>query len=189
VDVHPGEIGRCANAFLLNTDSQGHPQELRPDGLVKRMMTEYLDFKKKVITEAKSYTGRQVLSYIKKIHPRGEFTIDSTVTNHPVWLLTRVPLSSLHVPDPKSGIDVDDPYNRVQMIDMYHVGDITPQEIESKPIVVDADGYIIDGNHRALAAKLSGMTTIAAYIPDEEAEQDQESYAQHVARIRQQNKI
>jgi len=189
VDVHPGEIGRCANAFLLNTDSQGHPQELRPDGLVKRMMAEYLDFKKKVITEAKSYTGRQVLSYIKKIHPRGEFTIDSTVTNHPVWLLTRVPLSSLHVPDPKSGVDIDDPYNRVQMIDMQHVADITPQEIESKPIVVDTDGYIIDGNHRALAAKLSGMTSIAAYIPDEEAEQDQESYAQHLTRIRQQNKI
>jgi hypothetical protein len=45
VDVHPGAIGRCANAFLLNTDGQGHPQELRPDGLVKRMMTEYLAFK------------------------------------------------------------------------------------------------------------------------------------------------
>ena len=44
-DVKPGEIGRCANAFLLNTDAQGHPQELRPDGMVKRMMHEYLEFK------------------------------------------------------------------------------------------------------------------------------------------------
>lgn len=45
VDIHPGAIGKAANAFLLNTDAQGHPQELRPDGLVKRMMNEYLEFK------------------------------------------------------------------------------------------------------------------------------------------------
>jgi len=30
---------------LLNTDSQGHPQELRADGVVQRMMKEYLEFK------------------------------------------------------------------------------------------------------------------------------------------------
>jgi hypothetical protein len=47
VDVHPGAIGKAANAFLLNTDAQGHPQELRPDGIVKRMMNEYLEFKQK----------------------------------------------------------------------------------------------------------------------------------------------
>lgn len=45
-DVRPGALGKAANAFLLNTDSQGHPQELRPDGLVNRMMAEYLEFKK-----------------------------------------------------------------------------------------------------------------------------------------------
>ena len=46
VDVRPGALGKAANSFLLNTDSQGHPQELRPDGLVNRMMNEYLEFKK-----------------------------------------------------------------------------------------------------------------------------------------------
>lgn len=46
VDVKPGAIGRAANAFLLNTDSQGHPQELRPDGKVKRMMEELNLFKR-----------------------------------------------------------------------------------------------------------------------------------------------
>ena len=46
-DVRPGAIGRAANAFLLDTDAQGHPQELRPDGLVHRMMAEYHQFKKK----------------------------------------------------------------------------------------------------------------------------------------------
>lgn len=44
-DIRPGALGKAANAFLLNTDSQGHPQELRPDGLVNRMMVEYLEFK------------------------------------------------------------------------------------------------------------------------------------------------
>ena len=44
-DVRPGAIGRAANAFMLNTDSQGHPQELRPDGLVKRLAEQLAAFK------------------------------------------------------------------------------------------------------------------------------------------------
>ena len=51
------------------------------------------------------------------------------------------------------------------MIDMYHVDDITRHDIERKPIVVDSDGHIIDGNHRALAARLSGLKDIPAYVP------------------------
>ena len=47
VDVRPGALGKAANSFLLNTDSQGHPQELRPDGLVQRMTEELALFKKK----------------------------------------------------------------------------------------------------------------------------------------------
>ena len=50
-DVRPGAIGRAANAFLLNTDAQGHPQELRPDGLVRRLK-EQLSVFKSTITEA-----------------------------------------------------------------------------------------------------------------------------------------
>ena len=46
-DVRPGALGKAANALLLNTDGQGHPQELRPDGLVERMMEELAYFKKK----------------------------------------------------------------------------------------------------------------------------------------------
>jgi hypothetical protein len=45
VDIKPGAIGKNANKLLLNTDSQGHPQELRPDGMVNRMMNEWQDFK------------------------------------------------------------------------------------------------------------------------------------------------
>jgi Putative amidoligase enzyme len=39
-DVRPGEVGRCANAFLLNTDSQGHPQVANPSGKVERQLAE-----------------------------------------------------------------------------------------------------------------------------------------------------
>jgi hypothetical protein len=45
VDIRPGAVGKNANKLLLNTDSQGHPQELRPDGVVKRMMEELELFK------------------------------------------------------------------------------------------------------------------------------------------------
>jgi pyrimidine deaminase RibD-like protein len=51
VDVRPGALGKAANSFLLNTDSQGHPQELRPDGLVNRMTEELALFKKKQTTK------------------------------------------------------------------------------------------------------------------------------------------
>ena len=111
----------------------------------------------------KEATGEDVLRYVKSIHH--DFHIDDTILAHPKWKLTRVPLTRLHIPDPESGEDLDDPYNRVQMIDMYHVDDITRHDIERKPIVVDTDGHIIDGNHRALAARLGGMTDIPAWIP------------------------
>ena len=45
VDVRPGALGKAANSFLLNTDSQGHPQELRTDGLVERMAEDLANFK------------------------------------------------------------------------------------------------------------------------------------------------
>ena len=123
-------------------------------------------------------TSKQILSYIKKIHPRGEFTIDQSVTDHPEWGLTNVPLSSLH-------IESDDvsPYGQINWIDYDHVDNITVQDIKAKPIVVDANGWIIDGNHRAVAARDMGMTHIPAYVPVEQEDDDQETYAQHMARV------
>lgn len=107
--------------------------------------------------------AEDVLAYVTSIHH--DFRLPKTILAHPKWRMTRVPLNKLHVPDPESGEDLDDPYNRIQMIDMYHVDDITRQDIEHRPIVVDTDGHIIDGNHRALAARLRGMFDIPAYIP------------------------
>jgi hypothetical protein len=114
-------------------------------------------------TELQTIPAEDVLAYVKSIHDG--FNIPDTIMVHPHWRKTRVPLNKIHVPDPESGEDLDDPYNRVQMIDMYHVNDISRRDIERKPIVVDTDGHIIDGNHRALAARLGGMFDIPAYIP------------------------
>jgi hypothetical protein len=50
-DVRPGATGRAANAFLLNTDAQGHPQQLRADGMVERMIEELELYKKQTIKE------------------------------------------------------------------------------------------------------------------------------------------
>lgn len=106
--------------------------------------------------------AEDVLSYVTSIH--NDFGIPDTILAHPKWRRTRVPLNKLHIPD-EEGEDLEDPYNRVQWIDMDHVGDITARDIESRPIVVDTNGHIIDGNHRAIAAKLGGKFDIPAYVP------------------------
>jgi len=116
------------------------------------------------VKELKTVPAEDVLAYVKGIHPSGEFKIDYTITDHPHWRKTRVPLSRLHIPN-EAGEFTQDPYNRVQMIDMDHVNDITRPDIERRPIVIDTDGHIIDGNHRALAAKQGGMFDIPAYVP------------------------
>ena len=113
--------------------------------------------------ELRTIPAEDVLAYVKSIHH--DFHLPDTILTHPRWHKTRVPLNRLHVPDPESGEDLDDPYNRVQNIDMDHVADIHRNDIEQRPVVVDTDGHIIDGNHRAVAARLGGLFDIPAYIP------------------------
>ena len=115
--------------------------------------------------ELRTIPAEDVLVYVRSIHH--DFHLPDTILTHPRWRKTRVPLNKLHVPDPESGEDIDDPYNRVQNIDMDHVANIDRNDIERRPIVVDTDGHIIDGNHRALAARLGGLFDIPAYIPTE----------------------
>ena len=113
--------------------------------------------------ELSTIPAEDVLVYVQSIHHN--FYLPDIILAHPRWRKTRVPLNRLHIPDPESGEDPEDPYNRVQMIDMDHVADIDRRNIERRPIVVDADGHIIDGNHRAIAARLGGLFDIPAYIP------------------------
>jgi hypothetical protein len=104
------------------------------------------------LTELKSVPAEKILSYIKSIQGDGHFYMDHLVTRHPLWRLTRIPLSKLKInPDPET----ENPLG----------SNINVQDIDHKPIVVDSSGWIIDGNHRATAAQQQGLSSIPAYIP------------------------
>ena len=127
----------------------------------------YSVFKDNELTE--NLSNSQVLRYVKKIHPDWSGSVDHSIMNHEEWELINYPVSKLQIADPESEDGyIEDPYNRILDVDMAHVQSIKQHDIKNKPIVVDTDGYIIDGNHRAMAAKLSGMTHIPAYVPYEE---------------------
>lgn len=128
------------------------------------------------IKEAKQATAKQVLSYINKTHHEpfrpGE-DMYAAVMAHPRWELQRVPLLNLNIPDQEYD-DVDyydnppesDPYNRVMTVDPAHAGEISQHLVDRYPIVIDSDRYIIDGNHRAWAAKyLLNRDYIQAWVP------------------------
>jgi hypothetical protein len=51
-------------------------------------------------------------------------------------------------------------------VDAGHAGEVSQHIIDKRPIVIDADRYIIDGNHRAWAAKyLLNRDYINAWVP------------------------
>ena len=114
-----------------------------------------------------SIDADQVLHYVKKTHGADKFDIDHSITDHPQWELKNIPISQLHL-DPDG--EMRDPYNRVNWVDDDTVNDLIPKiktVLKNTPIVVDADGWIIDGNHRAMAAAEAGMTFVPALVPAE----------------------
>jgi hypothetical protein len=125
-----------------------------------------------------NYSSTQVLKYIKAVHPRGEFTIDHVVKNYPEWELDQVPLSQIHLPS-QEGNEVS-PYNQIYDIDYDYVKRIGLNDIKNKPVVLDANGWIIDGVHRVTAAELQGVKTIPAWVPV--IDPDHETYDQFMAR-------
>jgi hypothetical protein len=107
----------------------------------------------------------QVLQYVKQAHAPEPFDIDSAITDHPRWELTNIPVSQLKL-DPDG--EAQDPYGRVNWVDYDKVQDLMPKisaVLKRMPIVVDSQGWIIDGNHRAMAAAESGLKTVPAYVP------------------------
>jgi hypothetical protein len=62
----------------------------------------------------------------------------------------------------------DDPYGRVVHVDVDYADDITANDIRNQPIVIDLQGHILDGNHRAWQARELGMAAIPAYVPVKE---------------------
>jgi hypothetical protein len=105
----------------------------------------------------------QVLDYVNRLHH--DFDIEYSITDHPEWELKNIPLRQLHL-DPDG--EEQDPYNRVNWVDYDKVRDLIPKigsVLKSSPIVVDSQGWIIDGNHRAMAAVEAGMDSVPAYVP------------------------
>jgi hypothetical protein len=109
--------------------------------------------------------AEQVLQYVKKTHGADKFNIEYSITDHPEWQLVKMPLSQLNL-DPDG--EQQDPYNRTNWVDYDVVRDLMPnivQVLKSTPIVVDSDGWIIDGNHRVMAAAEAGLTAVPALVP------------------------
>jgi len=109
----------------------------------------------------KIYTNKQVLKYVKGIHH--EYELEKPILKHKTWILKDMPVSELSVPE---YIHQDDPYRRYIKIDWDHVAkNVDRYALEKKPIVADADGWVLDGNHRVTAARAAGLDSIPALVP------------------------
>lgn len=108
----------------------------------------------------KYYTAKDVLKYVQGIHH--EYHLEEPVLAHKIWRLKQVPVAALKNPE---FYDQDDRYKRVIDLDWDHIDMIGPRDISTKPIVIDDQGWVLDGNHRATAARAKGMKTIPAYVP------------------------
>ena len=113
-----------------------------------------------------SYQGDDVLKYVKQQHHDWSDHLDYSVLNHAEWDMDRVPMSMVKVKDYDD--TWGDPYNRIQDFDDDTIDRISKEEILARPIVIDHNGVIIDGNHRAFKAKQLGMQRIPAYYPVKE---------------------
>ena len=117
---------------------------------------------KDVVTESRRASAESVLRYVQRQHH--DFRMDSEILKYPHWQLRIVPLDQLNLYD----VERDDPLNRVLDIDSEHIETLRregPAGIQSRPIVVNDHGEIIDGNHRAIAAQEMGMESIPAWQP------------------------
>jgi hypothetical protein len=154
-DIKPGTLGKVANAFMLNTDSQGRPQEANPNGTVKRLKEEleFIKLTEAADAEIDNLTVDQMLDYANRMHKAG-FQNGVMIKKHPRWKLTTLPIGVLQLKDPgRKDIDND------------HVGTITEIDLETKPIIVGSRGVIIDGNHRARRAFELGIDSLPAFVP------------------------
>ena len=114
-----------------------------------------------------SYLNTDVLKYVKQNHHNWSDHLDYSVLDHDMWKMDRIPMSMVQVKDYEDD-ETSDPYNRIQDFDDDTIERISKEEILARPIVIDHNGVIIDGNHRAFKAKQLGMQRIPAYYPVKE---------------------
>lgn len=110
--------------------------------------------------EGNLYTNNQVLNYVKGIH--NEYHMPKPIMKHKTWVLKNVPITDLKNPE---FVHQDDPYRRVIDLDWDHISKITREDLYKKPIVADAEGWVLDGNHRVTAARAAGLEKIPAIVP------------------------
>ena len=123
------------------------------------------------LAENKQATAQQVLAYINQTHHESLTSkLVDAVSSHPRWELRQVSLQDLYIPD-QDYQDPEqepprDPYDRVMAVDPDHASEYSTKIIDRRPIVIDDQGYIIDGNHRAwAAAELMNRDSIPAWVP------------------------
>ena len=133
-------------------------------GEIKPKVSEFavVESEEDIITPnvGKIYTSRQVLRYVEGIH--NEYHMPKPILKHKTWILRDMPISELKSPE---FVHQDDPYRRVIDIDWDHVKEIPMHDIKTRPVVIDLNGWILDGNHRATAARARGLDTIPALVP------------------------
>jgi len=127
------------------------------------------------ISESKTASAGEVWNYVKQLHPtdqQGGGFLERLIRQYSKYQLQSVPVTDLIIYDQESD-DPDeepeqDPYGRVQVVDPEYAGEVSIHNIDRNPIVIDANGHILDGNHRAwAAAELLGRDTIQAWVPVE----------------------
>jgi hypothetical protein len=124
------------------------------------------------VVEDQTASNQQVWRYIQTVHPPEESTpfLKNLVLKWPLYELRDVPLSQLEIPPAYYPDDEEeekrvDPYGRTLWIDYDYAGEVSTHNIDRMPIVVDPQGHIIDGNHRAWAAReLMDRNTIKAWV-------------------------
>jgi len=120
-----------------------------------------------IIESTSIVSAEKLWDYVSKIHPedqQGGGFLKSLVMLNPQYELKRVLLSSLHIPNDED--DGNDPYGRAMHVDVDHAEEYSQYEVDKKPLVVDSQGYILDGAHRAWAAiELLNKKDIMAYVP------------------------
>lgn len=106
------------------------------------------------------YTARQVLKYVSGIH--NEYHMPDPIMAHKIWVLKNIPVSSIKTSE---YVHQDDPYRRVIDINWEHVNTLSPQDIKNRPIVLDPEYWVLDGNHRVTYCRANGIDIIPAIVP------------------------